>query len=72
MQARHLHCHSKNLQGDPGGFGLQNLSSEPSPQSSSESHLQVLSTHFLLSHLNSFGSQPLEPGHNATVYKAAS
>ena len=56
-----LHCHSKNLQGDPGGLGAQNLSSEPSPQSSSESHLQVLRTQRLLSHWNSFGSQPLEP-----------
>ena len=49
------------MQGDPGGLGAQNLSSEPSPQSSSESHLQVLRTQRLLSHWNSFGSHPLDP-----------
>jgi hypothetical protein len=46
------------LTGIPGGFVAQLLSSDPSPQSSSESQRHVLRTHFLLSHRNSLGSQP--------------
>lgn len=42
----------------PGGLVTQFCSSELSPQSLSESHTHVLSMHFLLSHWNSFGSQP--------------
>jgi len=43
---------------DPGGFGAHSVSSEPSKQSSSPSHLHVFKTHRLFAHLNSFGSQP--------------
>ena len=42
----------------PGSFVEQNFSSDPSPQSSSESHLQVLRMHLVLLHSNSFGWQP--------------
>ena len=46
----------------PDGFEGQFSSSDPSKQSSSESHLQVFKTHFLFLHWNSLGSQlPAQP-----------
>ena len=51
-----LQVHSLYRHWDPGELVAQKVSSEPSPQSSSESHLQVLRIQRWLSHWNSFGS----------------
>lgn len=52
------HANWLSAQADPGAVVPQLASSDPSPQSSSESQRHVFRTHLLFAQRNSFGSHP--------------